>query len=147
MAGPAPKSTAATKDITDDDQCSWGCGRFSEACGSLRGEPDRDSGVEGGRGSRLGPIRDVLALGDLFPPFGMAADCRGGSWDIVVFAWWHASENRITGVFPISWVRNRIFGDCMVSLPLAVYGGICADDPDSYFGLLKAGANWRTGSG
>ena len=27
----------------------------------------------------------------------------------------------------------------MVSLPLAVYGGICADDPDSYFGLLKAG--------
>jgi FemAB-related protein (PEP-CTERM system-associated) len=49
-------------------------------------------------------------------------------------------ENRITGVFPISWVRNRIFGDCMVSLPLAVYGGICADDPDSYFGLLKAGS-------
>jgi FemAB-related protein (PEP-CTERM system-associated) len=49
-------------------------------------------------------------------------------------------ENRITGAFPISWVRNRIFGDCMVSLPLAVYGGICADDPDSYFGLLKAGS-------
>ena len=49
-------------------------------------------------------------------------------------------ENRITGVFPICWVRNRVFGDCMVSLPLAVYGGICADDPDSYFGLLKAGS-------
>jgi FemAB-related protein (PEP-CTERM system-associated) len=26
----------------------------------------------------------------------------------------------------------------MVSLPLTVYGGICADDPDSYFGLLSA---------
>ena len=49
-------------------------------------------------------------------------------------------ENRITGVFPIGWVRNRIFGDCMVSLPLAVYGGICADDQDSYFGLLQAGS-------
>ena len=49
-------------------------------------------------------------------------------------------DNRITGVFPISSVRNRIFGDCMVSLPLAVYGGICADDPDSYFSLLKAGS-------
>jgi FemAB-related protein (PEP-CTERM system-associated) len=49
-------------------------------------------------------------------------------------------DNRITGVFPISWVRNRIFGDCLVSLPLAVYGGICADDPESYFGLLRAGS-------
>jgi FemAB-related protein (PEP-CTERM system-associated) len=48
-------------------------------------------------------------------------------------------EDGITGVFPISWVRNRIFGDCLVSMPLAVYGGICADDEASYFGLLKAG--------
>jgi FemAB-related protein (PEP-CTERM system-associated) len=48
--------------------------------------------------------------------------------------------DRITGVFPIGWIRNRIFGDCLVSLPLAVYGGICADDPDSYFGLLRAGS-------
>jgi FemAB-related protein (PEP-CTERM system-associated) len=46
---------------------------------------------------------------------------------------------RISGVFPIGWVRNRLFGDCMVSMPLAVYGGICADDSDSYFALLKAG--------
>jgi FemAB-related protein (PEP-CTERM system-associated) len=48
-------------------------------------------------------------------------------------------ERGITGVFPISWVRNRLFGDCLVSLPLAVYGGICADDEESYFSLLKAG--------
>jgi FemAB-related protein (PEP-CTERM system-associated) len=48
-------------------------------------------------------------------------------------------EGRISGVFPIGWVRNPLFGDCMVSMPLAVYGGICADDSDSYFGLLKAG--------
>jgi FemAB-related protein (PEP-CTERM system-associated) len=45
----------------------------------------------------------------------------------------------ITGVFPISRVRSRIFGDCLVSMPLAVYGGICADDEESYRGLLKAG--------
>jgi len=56
-------------------------------------------------------------------------------------------EDRITGVFPISWVRNRIFGDCMVSMPLAVYGGICADDPDSYFALLKAGSELADGLG
>jgi FemAB-related protein (PEP-CTERM system-associated) len=47
-------------------------------------------------------------------------------------------RDKISGVFPIAWVRNRLFGDCMVSLPLTVYGGICADDSDSYFGLLKA---------
>jgi FemAB-related protein (PEP-CTERM system-associated) len=45
----------------------------------------------------------------------------------------------IRGVFPISWVRSRIFGDCLVSMPLAVYGGICADDRDAHFSLLNAG--------
>ena len=48
---------------------------------------------------------------------------------------------RITGIFPISWVRSRIFGDCMVSMPLAVYGGICADDQESYSELLRAGSD------
>jgi FemAB-related protein (PEP-CTERM system-associated) len=46
----------------------------------------------------------------------------------------------VTGVFPISLVRNRLFGDAMVSLPLAVYSGICAADEESYFGLLRAGS-------
>jgi FemAB-related protein (PEP-CTERM system-associated) len=45
----------------------------------------------------------------------------------------------ITGVFPVSWVRSRVFGSCLVSLPLAVYGGICANDEDSYASLLEAG--------
>lgn len=48
-------------------------------------------------------------------------------------------DGRITGVFPTCRVRSRIFGDCMVSIPLAVYGGICAEDQDSHFGLLEAG--------
>ncbi|HXI40417.1 MAG TPA: FemAB family XrtA/PEP-CTERM system-associated protein [Bryobacteraceae bacterium] len=47
----------------------------------------------------------------------------------------------VSGVFPISLVRNKLFGDCLVSLPLAVYGGICADDEESYFSLLKAGSD------
>jgi FemAB-related protein (PEP-CTERM system-associated) len=38
-------------------------------------------------------------------------------------------------------IRNRLMGDCLVSLPLAVYGGICADDEPSYTALLKAGAD------
>jgi len=48
---------------------------------------------------------------------------------------------QITGVFPIGRVRSRLFGDCLVSLPLAVYGGICADDRASYFSLLEAGSD------
>ncbi|SRR5579884_359531 len=50
-------------------------------------------------------------------------------------------NGRICGVFPVSRVRNRIFGDCLVSSPLAVYGGICADDRESYLALLAAGAD------
>jgi len=46
----------------------------------------------------------------------------------------------ITGVLPISRARSRLFGDCLVSLPLTVYGGICADDAASYRGLLQAGS-------
>jgi FemAB-related protein (PEP-CTERM system-associated) len=46
----------------------------------------------------------------------------------------------IRGVFPISRVRNRLFGDCLVSMPLAVYGGICADDSNTYSRLLQAGS-------
>ena len=53
-------------------------------------------------------------------------------------------EGRICGIFPISQVRNRLFGDCLVSLPLAVYGGVCADDRDTYFLLLEAGKELAT---
>ena len=49
---------------------------------------------------------------------------------------------RITGVLPLSRARSRIFGDCLVSLPLAVYGGVCADDVESYQALLKAGSDF-----
>jgi FemAB-related protein (PEP-CTERM system-associated) len=48
-------------------------------------------------------------------------------------------ERGIRGVFPISSVRSRFFGDCLISTPLAVYGGICAADREAYLALLKAG--------
>lgn len=48
---------------------------------------------------------------------------------------------RVTGVFPISYVRNPILGNCLVSSPLAVYGGICAADEESYHALLRAGSD------
>jgi FemAB-related protein (PEP-CTERM system-associated) len=48
------------------------------------------------------------------------------------------SGRRIVGVLPICSVPNPIFGACMVSTPLAVYGGICAVDRDTHAALLEA---------
>jgi hypothetical protein len=42
-------------------------------------------------------------------------------------------EHQITGVIPISWVRNRIIDHWPFT---AAFG---ADNPDSYFSLLKVG--------
>jgi FemAB-related protein (PEP-CTERM system-associated) len=49
--------------------------------------------------------------------------------------------DEISGVLPLSRARSAIFGDCLVSLPLAVYGGICANDIDSSQALLRTGCN------
>ena len=53
-------------------------------------------------------------------------------------------EGQISGVFPIAQVRNAFFGNSLISVPLAVYGGICANDSDSYFRLLQAGSELAT---
>ncbi len=47
-------------------------------------------------------------------------------------------ENGIGGVLPSSLVRSRLFGDCLVSLPLTVYGGICAGTEEAWSRLLDA---------
>lgn len=43
---------------------------------------------------------------------------------------------RVTGVAPLFWVSNWVMGKCLVSVPLAAYGGICAEDPESEQALL-----------
>ena len=53
----------------------------------------------------------------------------------------------ICGVLPISRSRNPVFGDCLVSLPLGVYGGVCADDAEAYRALLDGGCDLATQSG
>ncbi len=45
-------------------------------------------------------------------------------------------ENRITGVAPVFAVSNWILGKALISVPLAVYGGICAEDNGSTYALL-----------
>lgn len=48
-------------------------------------------------------------------------------------------DGKISGVFPITRVRNRVFGDSLISVPLGVYSGICANDSDSHSRLLQTG--------
>jgi len=38
---------------------------------------------------------------------------------------------RIEGVLPLAHVKSLLFGDALVSLPFAVYGGVAADTPDA----------------
>jgi FemAB-related protein (PEP-CTERM system-associated) len=38
---------------------------------------------------------------------------------------------RIEGVLPLARVRSLLFGDALVSLPFAVYGGVAADTPEA----------------
>jgi len=46
------------------------------------------------------------------------------------------TDGRISGVLPLFLVRNFPFGRSLVSAPLAVSGGICADDPETGLALL-----------
>jgi FemAB-related protein (PEP-CTERM system-associated) len=45
-------------------------------------------------------------------------------------------EGRIRGILPLYRTRTLPLGHALVSLPLAVYGGICADDPEAEQALL-----------
>jgi FemAB-related protein (PEP-CTERM system-associated) len=53
------------------------------------------------------------------------------------FSFAEIKDGRISGILPLFLVRNLPFGHSLVSVPLAVYGGICADDSDTEFALLN----------
>jgi FemAB-related protein (PEP-CTERM system-associated) len=44
----------------------------------------------------------------------------------------------ITGILPLFLVRHFPYGKSLVSIPFAVYGGLCADDTESRDALLQA---------
>ena len=46
-------------------------------------------------------------------------------------------DAKITGIAPLFLVSNWVLGRCLLSLPLAVYGGICAEDEQSEQALLN----------
>lgn len=45
-------------------------------------------------------------------------------------------EGSIAGIAPSFLVSNWVTGPCLISLPFAVYGGICASDPESESALI-----------
>jgi FemAB-related protein (PEP-CTERM system-associated) len=61
---------------------------------------------------------------------------RAGWLEIIAGVFGHAPhflyaerDGAIVGVLPLARNRSRLFGDALVSLPFAVYGGVAADDP------------------
>jgi FemAB-related protein (PEP-CTERM system-associated) len=46
-------------------------------------------------------------------------------------------DGEITGVAPVFFISNWIVGRCLISTPYAVYGGICASDPESESVLIQ----------
>jgi FemAB-related protein (PEP-CTERM system-associated) len=46
-------------------------------------------------------------------------------------------DGLITGILPLFFIKNWILGRCLISTPLAVYGGIAAGDEQSYLALLE----------
>jgi FemAB-related protein (PEP-CTERM system-associated) len=44
----------------------------------------------------------------------------------------------VRGALPLFEVRNLLFGRSLVSVPFAVLGGVCADDPETAGALLRA---------
>ena len=47
----------------------------------------------------------------------------------------------VEGILPLAHVKSKLFGNSLVSLPFAVYGGIVAIDDDAYFALEQAAQN------
>ncbi len=45
-------------------------------------------------------------------------------------------SGRITGVAPLFSISNWIAGQCLLSVPFGVYGGVCAEDTESELALL-----------
>ena len=47
-------------------------------------------------------------------------------------------DDRIEGVLPLAHVRSRLFGNALVALPFAVYGGVAAASPEAVVALEQA---------
>jgi len=56
-------------------------------------------------------------------------------------------DGRISGVLPLFHVSNWIVGSALISVPLGVYGGICAEDEESETALRKAAQDMAVGEG
>jgi FemAB-related protein (PEP-CTERM system-associated) len=50
------------------------------------------------------------------------------------------ADGRICGALPLIFIRSRIFGNALVSIPFFTYGGVVADNPDASDELLAYAA-------
>lgn len=52
------------------------------------------------------------------------------------FYFYSERNGQITGIAPTFLISNWMTGRCLISLPFAVYGGVCASDPESDAALM-----------
>lgn len=109
--------------------------------------------------NRYGPCPATLTL----PRVGTYDDSQAHRWDLFVrnepsASFFHLSgwlrvmqqtfgyrccalyaerNGQITGVLPLFIIKNWILGNCLISSPFAVYGGIAAADAESHAALLQ----------
>ncbi|MEQ1530242.1 MAG: FemAB family XrtA/PEP-CTERM system-associated protein, partial [Methylococcales bacterium] len=53
------------------------------------------------------------------------------------FLYTENAEGRISGILPLVHIKSALFSNTLVSMAFCVYGGIVADDEQSYFALDK----------
>src|SRR5271166_4423464 len=52
------------------------------------------------------------------------------------FYFYAERDGRIAGIAPVFLISNWMTGRCLISLPFAVYGGVCASDPETEAALV-----------
>jgi serine/alanine adding enzyme len=53
-------------------------------------------------------------------------------------------EKAVVGILPLVWVKSRLFGNVLSSMPYQDYGGIAADDTPTARGLLEFALDLKT---
>ena len=118
MATPDIQELLGQRDAPDDKESSLGVRTFEPA---MRERWDRFvlSQPEGSP-HQLIAWKEVLEKTYGYEPFYFYAERNG----------------QLTGIAPLFMISNWVMGRCLLSVPLGVYGGICAADPESEQALL-----------
>lgn len=124
-----------------------------------RSAADRRAALAGPADTEVRPLRDedeqswedfvTRAPGASFfhRPAWNRAVARACGHDVLNLGAWQ--EGQLIGILPLTHIRSRLFGDALISVGFAVYGGIVAEDDEAAqalaFAAARAGRRLRVG--